>query len=864
MPPVVLGAVALGGAAIAAGGVAAAFAATGLVGFAASFGASMLLSAAAQALMPTPSLGQMEMKARTVTVREPVMPREMVYGRVRKGGVIVFLHSTGAKDKDLHLVVVLAAHRVKSIGAIYFEGEMAIDASGAAQGRWVGKVTVEKRLGRDDQSAFAGLIEAAPEHWTIAHRLAGCAAIHLRLTYDANAFPGGIPNITVDMEGKDDILDPRTDMRGYSENAALCVADYMAEPAYGIGAAIGAGDGIETDSLIEAANICDERVPLAGGGTEPRYSCNGVVSLSETPKTIIEAMLTAMAGRCIWQAGQWRMRAGAYRVPMSTLTEDDLREGGLTLTTRQSRASNFNAVRGQFVSPQNNWQPDDFPAYASDVYLAEDGGERVWRDISLPFTISAPMAQRLAKIELERARRQMQVKLSGKLKAWRVAAGETTRLRYDRWGFGGADLPEGKPFEVEAMRLDLSQLGSGPRLAPEILLRETSPLIYAWDASEERIYAAAPRTTLPSAFDIAPPGAPQGEEELYVTRDGSAVKVLLRIGWEAAPSGFVDTYQVETRRDAEAWMDRGRTSGTVLELRDIRPGPWAFRVKAVSVLGVSSAWREGAREVVGLTAPPAALAGLTIQSAGGLAVLKWQRATDVDVRVGGNIVIRHSKEAAASWANSTLMDRVSGGEAIAVVPLKPGTYLLRAEDSEGRIGPVSTVTTKGVQILSFAQLNTLAAEPAFAGEKTHLVASGGTLKLASALDARGRPQVLSHEGLYAFPDRLDFGALRRVRLRSDILVGAAALSDYIDDRMTPIDAWTDFDGSEGADIDVVLEVRETDDDPTAASPAWGPWGRIDNSEIEARAVEARAWLRTQDPAFTPIVSELRLVAEEVV
>ena len=108
MPPVVLGALALGGATIAAGGVAAAFAATGLVGFAASFGASMLLSAAAQAMMPAPSLGQMEMKARTVTVREPVMPREMVYGQVRKGGVIVFLHATGQQDKDLHLVVVLA------------------------------------------------------------------------------------------------------------------------------------------------------------------------------------------------------------------------------------------------------------------------------------------------------------------------------------------------------------------------------------------------------------------------------------------------------------------------------------------------------------------------------------------------------------------------------------------------------------------------------------------------------------------------------------------------------------------------------------------------------------------------------------
>ena len=78
MPPVILGAVALGGAAIAAGGLAAAFAATGLIGFAANFGASMLLSAAAQSMMPKPSVGQIELQARTVTVREPVMPRQMV------------------------------------------------------------------------------------------------------------------------------------------------------------------------------------------------------------------------------------------------------------------------------------------------------------------------------------------------------------------------------------------------------------------------------------------------------------------------------------------------------------------------------------------------------------------------------------------------------------------------------------------------------------------------------------------------------------------------------------------------------------------------------------------------------------------
>ncbi|HBN29974.1 MAG TPA: host specificity protein J, partial [Rhodobacteraceae bacterium] len=124
-----------------------------------------------------------------------------------------------------------------------------------------------------------------------------------------------------------------------------------------------------------------------------------------------------------------------------------------------------------------------------------------------------------------------------------------------------------------------------------------------------------------------------------------------------------------------------------LEIRDIQPGNWEFRVKALSVLGVSSLWKNTAKEILGLTVPPQALENLTLQTAGGLAILKWNRAADPDVRVGGNIVIRHSKEAEATWSDSYSMDQVSGGEAIAVLPLKPGTYLLRAEDSGGRLGP---------------------------------------------------------------------------------------------------------------------------------------------------------------------------------
>ena len=89
-----------------------------------------------------------------------------------------------------------------------------------------------------------------------------------------------------------------------------------------------------------------------------------------------------------------------------------------------------------------------------------------------------------------------------------------------------------------------------------------------------------------------------------------------------------------------------------------------------------------------------------------------------------------------------------------------------------------------------------------------------------------------------------------------------ALNDRIDARTVLMDTWADFDGAAGAEIDVLFEVRETDDDP-ATNPVWGPWGRLDTHEIEARAVQARAILSTKDASYTPIVTQLRLYADEV-
>ena len=827
-----------------AGSLTATLAAGGLGAALIRIGASVVLSAAAQALMPRPRM------ATTVTLRQPVAPREIVYGRTRKGGVVVFMDTTGPRGRYLHLVVALAGHRVKSIGAIHFDGEEAVDASGTALGRWAGRVTVETRLGSADQTAFPGLMAALQEKWTAAHRLRGVAAIHLRLDFDRDAFPSGIPNITVDLEGKDDILDPRTGLRGYSENPALCLADYMADPVFGLGAGIGEIDGIAEEALIEAATICDEIVPTPEGGNEPRYSCNGVLSMAETPKAAIEALLTAMAGRAVWQGGQWRLHAGAWRAPDLTFGPGDVREGGWRLSTRISLRENFNGVRGRFVSPENDWQPDDFPAWQSPVHLAEDLGEARWRDLDLPFTISPAMAQRLARIALARARCQMTLRMEGKLSCLRAAAGETVRIDHPRWGFAA------KPFEVLGFSLEIAGEET-PAALPALLLRETSPLVHDPDASELAIYAAAPRTALPSAFDIAPPGVPTVTEALYVTREGQGVRALARLVWTEAQSSVVERYEVQARRSvagiAGDWQDYGPTSTLAFEIRDIAPGDWEFRVRAVSLLGVRSEWRTRARTILGLTAPPQPLEGLSLQTAGGLAILKWRPSADLDVRIGGEIVIRHSAADPPGWASSVGMDNVAGAEAIAVVPLKPGAYLVRARDNSGNLGPVAMVATAGAQALAFSPLGMLQADPAFPGARTNLTVADGRLSLA---------EVGLGEGLYHFAAGLDLGSLRPIRLRSRIAVLAALIDDLISARTELVSDWPSLSGGEGADVDVVMEIRTTPDDP-AGSPLWSGWSRVDATELEARGIEARARLTVRDPDYNLFVSELRLLADEV-
>ena len=163
-------------------------------------------------------------------------------------------------------------------------------------------VHMETLLG-NHMSTFPGLLSGSNGLWTSAHQLLGRTAVYLRLQYSQNLFANGLPTISLLLNGKNDILDPRTGVAGYTENSALCIADYLAQPSWGFKASY--GTEIPTAPLITAANICDEAVPLAAGGNEPRYSCNGTFPLSTKRGEVLQNMLTSCGGRITYSGGQF-------------------------------------------------------------------------------------------------------------------------------------------------------------------------------------------------------------------------------------------------------------------------------------------------------------------------------------------------------------------------------------------------------------------------------------------------------------------------------------------------------------------------------------------------------------------------------
>lgn len=579
---------------------------------------------------PQQQQAQIDSDGRLTNIRQPISSWQVVVGEARVGGVITFVEvvsARGGTNNELHLVITLAGHVCEEISTIWFgDEEVPLQVDGNADGRYTGAAQVIKSLGDEAGQPFPALVAASAGKWTDAHRQSGRAKLHVRLVASPDVFPGGIPVITALVKGAK-VYDSRTATTAWSNNAALWAAHYLSDAAdYGLGADY--AEEIDTDDLDAAANICEEAVTLAAGGTEDRYTVNGSFLVSEAPQDVLQRLLAAMAGSAVNHGGKWHVYGGAYYAPTVTLDEDDC-AGPLTVQSLVSRRENCNAVKGIFTDPDSSWQPTDFPAVASSTYLAEDNNERVWRDIDLSvFVTSGTQAQRLAKIELLRTRQPLTLGGLHKLTAFGVVPGRTVAVDNTKFGYSG------KVFDVVSSSFVVSDDGA---LGVELAMRETAAAVYDWSTSEEQTVDIAPNTNLPSPFmDGQVPvnvAADSGTDELFIAGDGTVVS-RIRVVWDQPLNAFVTSgghVLVQFKPAAnDVWQDLAPVDGDAGQayISNVQDGVlYDIRVRFENTLRIRGDWTAIQHTVVGKTELPADIVSFTIEGT----KLNWTKVTDSDL-----------------------------------------------------------------------------------------------------------------------------------------------------------------------------------------------------------------------------------------
>jgi hypothetical protein len=820
--------------------------------FTGAFGSQLLRAVAGIGLnlLGSALAGKPKTPGMKFTSASPLSPRRIVVGRARVEGTIVYEDGTDKKNRTLNMIVALCEGPITSIDAIYFDDKLVpVQSDGSIDsGTFKNKATIRRFLGAVDQQASGSAIAELEGKWTSDHRLQGIAYLYAKLYWAKKEkvyTSSGKPNITAVVKGQA-IHDPRTGLTAWTDNAALWVRHYLTLPKVDGGAGFLASE-LNEASFIAAANICDELVALEGGGSEKRYTANGVLVLDDAngPKNQIPSLLTACAGRLVYSEGKWTLLAGAWRAPTFTVDETVLR-GPISGQFRQSLSGQFNAVRGSYIRADKRYVPTDYTPVVASAFEAEDANERVFLDWPLEWTTSHAAARRLARIELYRAREPEVLELPCTLAAYECLPGDTIAVNWPRWGYSN------KTFEVLTWGWDPYQSESGVEVVGiKLTVRAVSAAIYDETASPEDLIEDSPATDLPDWSEVETPSGLEVTEELFSAKDSAGLTTLVTLDWPEDEDTFVNEYEGQYRAvGASQWISIPSVTVPPMQILDVAAGAYEFQLRSVNSLGTVSEWATITQEIAGLSAPPQTPTGFRFDALNGMLVLRWDQSVDLDVRAGGAVQIRHSQlpVGVANWTDGTIANSNLPGAAthVALAGI-PGTYMVRFIDSTGNLSSgFASIAVAQSFIDNLSTLANIIEDPAFTGAKTQCVVTGGLLQLSANATA----------GTYVFANAAAFAAARAARVSVDMTAQAFLPNDDIDN-WQDIDTIMDWDGEAQADAWVEMRFSEA-----AGTPVWSAWQAVRMSDVFAKEIQFRAGLTALSANDNIGISRLRIKIEE--
>ena len=368
-------------------------------------------------------------------------------------------------------------------------------------------------------------------------------------------------------------------------------------------------------------------------------------------------------------------------------------------------------------------------------------------------------------------------------------------------------------------------------------------------------------------LNVVQAGGESSPEVQYELNGRIAVKITF--SW-LAPKG-IKNFRVKYRHEDDNFTTV-TSQGTTFDILDVKVGNYQIQVSSISSTGILfSEPALASYTVAGLGAPPSDVQNVSAISTGeDIVILTWKQAPELDVQVGGRVIIRHDPRAlaGADWNSSNnVVEAVAGSSTQKQVPLLPGTYFLKFEDF---LGNRSTIAT-GVEItLPEPESRVTAKEWAeqdlatpFSGTKTNCAYDVGQTALLLTPNIYVAPdywETVYCEGdcgaEYQFADTFDLGAAYDFRIRRRIVSRPVVFSTLFDAVSGNFDSQTGFfDGTVADQINVTTYVRTTLDNPSG-SPTWGPWTEFASGMIRGRGVQVKAIFTTETELIGVAIDEL--------
>ena len=698
----------------------------------------------------------------------------------------------------------------------------------------------------------------------------------------------------------------------WCSDPAWCLYDLMTDTRYGASIPESSLDKWDFYSCSKYAN---EGVPDGKGGNEPRFSINLLINSRDEVFNVIQELTSIFRGMAFYGAGSLIMKQdkpsdSQYLLGPANVINGIFEYSGTSQKSRHTTATVayqdydlLGEVKFEYVEDQegiSNYGVINKDIKAVGCY-SQGQAHRMgkWlllseQNLTETVTFSVDISAGII------LRPGMVIKIAdpvkgGRRRMGRVASGSsTTQIKID----SDADLsdvdlpatisvmmPTGAPETkginmISGTTINCQTLSQVPQKAAVWMIQTNDLMaqlfrVLSVSEGEGGIYSVSALKYNPSIYDAVDEGdeiterdisnisvVPEavtnvtGQEHLY--QDGQNVKTAFDLAWTAATQSVTE-FRIGYRLNDDNWI-RLTTTSPSLKIKDLRVGTLQTEIRAYNYLGYGSPFASNTWTLLGKTAPPSDISNLTFEDISpNSGRLRWDVTTDLDVKVGGKVHIRHSSltDGTGNWNNSVdLIDSIAGTSTEVVIPKLTGETLVKFADSSGNFSTnatsiiIQTAAQKADTLLVKNQREDQISPTPFTGSKTNTEYDSGL----DALQLTSSGGAINSSGSYQFASTLDLEGVFALDLQRYFVSRGVRPSDLMD-VWPDIDARSDWDGAVIDDVNASMSVRTTDDNPSG-SPTWGSWVALKNGTFSGRAFQFKTDMTSNDTTENILVDQL--------